>query len=318
MAQNGAPHKWQKYFGFFIRFRAASSGTENISENVPGSSGLLNTQDPSAGQNIQHTITKRVATQEKTSSKKRRYDESYLSFGFVPVGMTENSDGQCVICNKIISNSSLVPAKLKRHLDTNHPELKDKSVSFFERHKEVRRTGAADIQKLVKTDNENATEASFLLSYKIARAGKPHTIAEDLIKPCMTEIVTCVLGEEAAKKVSAVQCSNNVISDRIHKISDHIQDELISRLKTSEMFAMQLDESTDVVGLSILLVFVRYPFGGSIEEDLFLCTPLETNTTEEEIFKVIDSYMTKYHIDWNKCIDVCSDGAAAMVFFFFL
>ncbi|CAG4987123.1 unnamed protein product [Parnassius apollo] len=129
----------------------------------------------------------------------------------------------------------------------------------------------------------------------------------------MTEIVTCVPGEEAAKKVSAVQCSNNVISDRIHKISDHIQDELISRLKTSEMFAMQLDESTDVVGLSILLVFVRYPFGGSIEEDLFLCTPLETNTTGEEIFKVIDSYMTKHHIDWNKCIDVCSDGAAAMV-----
>ncbi|CAG5001512.1 unnamed protein product [Parnassius apollo] len=220
--------------------------------------------------------------------------------------MTENSDGQCVICNKIISNSSLVPAKLKRHLYTNHPELKDKSVSFFERHKEVRRTGAAAIQKFVKTDNENATEASFLLSYKIARAGKPHTIAEDLINYRNFHLCTW---RRSRKKVSAVQCSNNVISDRIHKISDrihkisdHIQDELISRLKISEMFAMQLDESTDFVGLSILLVFVRYPFGGSIEEDLFLCTPLETNTTGEEIFKVIDSYMTKHHIDWNKCI----------------
>lgn len=78
------------------------------------------------------------------------------------------------------------------------------------------------------------------------------------------------------------------------------------------MFAIQLDESTDVAGLSILLVFVRYPFRGSIEEDLFLCAPLETNTTGEEIFKVIDSYMSKYHIEWNKCIDMCSDGAAAM------
>lgn len=76
---------------------------------------------------------------------------------------------------------------------------------------------------------------------------------------------------------------------------------------------MQLDESTDVAGLSILLVFVRYPFEKSIEEDLFLCAPLETNTTGEEIFKVIDSYMSKHHIDWNKCIDVCSDGAAAMI-----
>lgn len=236
-----------------------------------------------------------------------------MSFGFIPVGLAENPDGQCVICNKIMCNSSLVPAKLKRHLDTNHPQLKDKSLSFFERHKKVHKTGVAALHKYVKTDNENATEASFLLSYRLARAGKPHTIAEDLIKPCMTEIVSCVLGEDAAKKVATVQCSNNVVSDRIHKISDHIQDELVCRLKDSEMFAIQLDESTDVVGLSILLVFVRYPFGRSIEEDLFLCAPLETNTTGEEIFKVIDSYMSEHHIDWNKCIDVCSDGAAAMI-----
>jgi len=178
-------------------------------------------------------------------------------------------------------NSSLLPAKLRRHLDTNHPQLKDNSLSFFERYKEVQKTGVAALHKYAKTDNENATEASFMLSYRIARAGKPHTIAEDLIKPCMTEIVGCVLGEDAAKKITAVQCSNNVISDRILKISDHIQDELIFRLKNSNIFAIQVDESTDVAGLSILLGFVRYRFKESIEGDLFLCAPLETNTTGE-------------------------------------
>ncbi|XP_060853299.1 zinc finger BED domain-containing protein 5-like [Rhopalosiphum padi] len=79
------------------------------------------------------------------------------------------------------------------------------------------------------------------------------------------------------------------------------------------MFAIQLDKSTDVAGLSILLVFVRYIFETSIEEDLLLCTPLDTNTTGGEIFKVIDSYMNKHQVDWVKCIDICSDGAAAMV-----
>ncbi|CAI6355778.1 unnamed protein product [Macrosiphum euphorbiae] len=152
--------------------------------------------------------------------------------------MAENPDGQCVICNKIMCNSSFLPAKLRRHLDTNHPKLKDKSLSFFKRHKEVQKYGGAALHKYAKTDNENATEASFMLSYRIARAGKPHTIVEDLIKPCMTEIVSCVLGEDAAKKITAVQCSNNVISDRIHKISYHIQDELICRLKNSKMFAI--------------------------------------------------------------------------------
>ncbi|XP_008183154.1 zinc finger BED domain-containing protein 5-like [Acyrthosiphon pisum] len=129
----------------------------------------------------------------------------------------------------------------------------------------------------------------------------------------MTEIVRCMIGEEAAKKIATVQCSNNTISDRIHKISDHIEDQLIKRLKSCKLFAIKLDKSTDVAGLSILLVFVRYIFETSIEEDLLLCTPLDTNTTGEEIFKVIDSYMNKHQVDWVKCIDVCSDGAAAMV-----
>jgi len=82
----------------------------------------------------------------------------------------------------------------------------------------------------------------------------------------------CLL-EDAVKKVTAVQCTNNIISDITHKISDHIRDELIYRLKNSKMFAIQLDESTDITGISILLVFVRYPFRGSIVDDLVsLCT----------------------------------------------
>jgi len=58
---------------------------------------------------------------------------------------------------------------------------------------------------------------------------------------------------------------------------------------------------------------VKYIFETSIEEDLLFCTPLDTNTTGEEIFKVIDSYINKHQVDWVKCIDVCSDGAASMV-----
>src|SRR5580765_7653431 len=96
---------------------------------------LVNTDDRSTKQEGQNTSVKRVLPQERITSKKRKYDDSYLSFGFISVGTGENPDGQCVICNKIMYNSSLVPAKLKRHLETNHPHLKDKSLSFFERQK---------------------------------------------------------------------------------------------------------------------------------------------------------------------------------------
>ncbi|XP_055644976.1 zinc finger BED domain-containing protein 5-like [Toxorhynchites rutilus septentrionalis] len=76
---------------------------------------------------------------------------------------------------------------------------------------------------------------------------------------------------------------------------------------------MQLDESTDVAGLAILMVFVRYQFSGYFEEDLLFCKPLPTATTGAEIFKLIDDYFTKNDIPWEHCVDVCTDGAKAMV-----
>ena len=123
------------------------------------------------------------------------------------------------------------------------------------------------------------------MGYNIARAGKPLTIAESLIKPSMIEVVSCILGEDAGKTVAAVQCSNNTISnqihkisDRIHKISDHIEDEFVFRLINCNQFSLQMDERTDVSGLSILLVFARYTHEKTIQEGLLICESLKTHT----------------------------------------
>ena len=68
--------------------------------------------------------------------------------------------------------------------------------------------------------------------------------------------------------------------------------QLLLRIQASEFYALQLDESTDVAGLAQLLVYVRYVYGGSIKEDIIFCKPLETRTTGEDIFKVLDSFVT--------------------------
>jgi disulfide oxidoreductase YuzD len=72
-------------------------------------------------------------TQSLLSNMKRRYDEGYLSFGFTSIGNKDAPDAQCVLCNKILSNSYLVPVNLRRHIETNHSEFKDKGVRFFKR-----------------------------------------------------------------------------------------------------------------------------------------------------------------------------------------
>jgi len=42
---------------------------------------------------------------------------------------------------------------------------------------------------------------------------------------------------------------------------------------------MQLDEPTDIAGLSVLLVFVRYMHNSQVEEQMLMCKPLPVHST---------------------------------------
>uniref|UniRef100_K7FW21 DUF4371 domain-containing protein n=1 Tax=Pelodiscus sinensis TaxID=13735 RepID=K7FW21_PELSI len=242
----------------------------------------------------------------KLTNKKCRYCEDYLAFGFTSNGNEDAPGAQCVVCSKILSNSCLVPTKLRRHFETNHPEYRDKDILFLS--KSLNRLK----KKIAKSDHENATEASYNVSYRISLAKAAHTIGESLIKPCAKDVM-CMLDQESSKKVEAVPLSNNTVTRRIHDLVADIEKKLIFRLHLCDAYALQLDESTDVAGRAVLLVFIRYYFNSSIEEDLLLCEFLQTNTTGENIFNCINNFMKTHQISWEKCIDVRSDGAKAMV-----
>jgi hypothetical protein len=253
---------------------------------------------------------------EKNTTKKpvqckktRRYDENYISFGFMEV---DNNCPQCVLCNKVLPNSSMFPAKLLRHSQSLHSEYKNKPVSFFVRKRELLLKSKIFMRHASQTVNENATEASYKVAYKIAMAGEAHTMAENLIKPCAVEMVKCMLDEKAAKELLKIPLSNDTVARRIKDLSESIRAELSVRLKSCD-FALQMDESTDVAGLAVLLVFVRCQFEHSIQEDLLICKALESNTTGAEIFNLVNNYFIENGISWDNCIDVCTDGGKAMV-----
>ena len=122
--------------------------------------------------------------------------------------------------------------------------------------------------KKCKTENENATEASYKASYYISLHGEAHTIGESLIKPILKDVVSCVFNEESVQKVEAISLSNNTVSRRITDIADDIESELISRLHVCDAYALQMDESTDVAGLAVLLEFIRYDLEKKIEDNI--------------------------------------------------
>lgn len=83
--------------------------------------------------------------------------------------------------------------------------------------------------------NESCLQASYKIAYRIALNKKPHTIGEYLSRIC--------------------------------EISADILATVISEIKESPMFALQLDESADVALCSQLLVFTRYIKDDNVKEE---------------------------------------------------
>ena len=63
-----------------------------------------------------HTLSHLVNKETAEISKKRKYDDSYLSYGFTWTGNEERPNGLCVEFGTVISNTSLFSTKLKWHL----------------------------------------------------------------------------------------------------------------------------------------------------------------------------------------------------------
>ena len=131
--------------------------------------------------------------------KIRKYNSDYLEIGFTYTGSEHEPKPQCVICYESLSNECMKPAKLRRHLETKHPEHKSKSVEYFKiKLGELKSSRKVIAKHSGANVNENATLASYEVSQLIAKSGKNHTIAEELILPSAVILCKRMLGDEAA------------------------------------------------------------------------------------------------------------------------
>lgn len=252
-----------------------------------------------------------VSKKSNFSKKVRKYSQEYLALGFTYVGSEEEPRPQCVLCLEVLSNEGMKPAKLRRHLETKHLESKTKSVEFFKLKLNELKKSQNIIKKTSLNINKNATLASYQIAELIAKSGKPHTIAEELIVPAAVKMCETMLGESAAKTIRTIPVSNNTIQRRISDLSENIQENLFLKLSMCDIFALQIDESTDISKKAIMLVFVRFIFEFQLYEDfLFSCELMHTKG--EDMFNAIDQFLSQHGISWKKCVGITTDGAAAM------
>lgn len=251
--------------------------------------------------------------------KKRKYDEQYIEFGFTCINKNGEDAPQCVICYQVLSVHSMKPALLKRHLQGNHPELQSKDADFFRRKrdnlKQAKLDGSGGPLVNFTQQRQGALMASYKVALRIAQQKKPHTIAENLLLPSAKDMVECIIGTDAAKKLSQIPLSNNSVQRRILEMSADIEQQVVSEIKCAKLgvFSIQLDESTDVSDLSQLLVYVKYIHGDKFKEEFLFCKPLLATTKGIDVFRIVNEYFSEHRLTWKNVLGVCTDGAPSMI-----
>ncbi|XP_035229056.1 protein FAM200A-like [Stegodyphus dumicola] len=196
---------------------------------------------------------------QASNVRKRKYDESFLQFGFTFQNREGNEQPLCLICNELL-----------------------------------------------------ASETSYEVSYCIAKNKKPFTIGEDLVLPAAIKMVEILHGRKYGDDIRKIPLSNDTVSNRISDINMDQLIQLITRIKESPKFSIQLDKTTDITKLAQLLVYVRYVYKESVEEELLFCRPMEDHTTGKDIYCKVDEFLKAEGLEWKNCCGICTDGARAM------
>ncbi|XP_032244048.1 zinc finger MYM-type protein 6 isoform X1 [Phoca vitulina] len=264
---------------------------------------------------------KHDAELESPPAKKKRigffqtYDAEYLKVGFIicPGSKESSPRPQCVICGEILSTENMKPANLSHHLKTKHSELENKPVDFFEQKSLEMECQNSSLKKCLLVE-KSLVKASYLIAFQIAASKKPFSIAEELIKPYLVEMCSEVLGSSAGDKMKTIPLSNNTIGHRIDELSADIEDQLIQKVRKSKWFALQVDESSEISNITLLLCYIRFiDYDCSdIKEELLCCIEMPSQITGFEIFELISKYIDSKSLNWTHCVGLCTDEAASL------
>jgi len=118
------------------------------------------------------------------------------------------------------------------------------------------------------TMNERDLFPSYLVAYRIAKEKMAYTAAEKIILPACMHMVRTIFDDKSADKLRIIPLSDNTVSRQICMIAKHLEVMLIAQLQSGIGFAIQLDESADILSCPTLLFYVRYVWQDDFIEDL--------------------------------------------------
>ena len=144
-------------------FSKTKDKTTNENSNTSVNSELINELEHP--QSSSDHIRKNVQTGGEKKKRKisRKYDSSYLKFGFIQEPGNElDSRPLCIVCCASLSNDVMKPLKLVKHLQSKHPDLAKKPLEYFQRMHEGMKKQKSLKNMVVK--DKSLLKASYLIA----------------------------------------------------------------------------------------------------------------------------------------------------------
>ena len=104
--------------------------------------------------------------------------------------------------------------------------------------------------------------------------------------------VSLVLGEAIGKEQVKISLSDSTEKTGFDEIAEDIELQVLEKTNKSCVFAIQCDETTDVVQMSQLLAHIRFVGSTSIEEEILFCKPIQRTAKAKDVIEAVSSSTT--------------------------
>ena len=220
-----------------------------------------------------------------------------------------------MLCKVQKVTSSYEKENLKRHYETNHPELKNldgeiRKMNINEFKKDLYE------QKSVKTSfcstNDDVLTVSYEVSELIAKKLKSYdngAWAKELLVKAAEK-----LAPKSVHLYQKLSLSQPTVCERIKEMGQDIEDNLKKRAEKFVNFSVCLDETTDIKNTAQVAIFFRgITSDFQIDENLLFLESMHKTTRGEDLLQKLLQALNKFNLPLDKLCGVATDGAPAMV-----
>ncbi|GLV39534.1 hypothetical protein CBL_20438, partial [Carabus blaptoides fortunei] len=137
-------------------------------------------------------------------------------------------------------------------------------------------------------------------------------IKEALLKSAPALFEDFENNEKIIQRIKDMPLARNTVKVRILEMAKNIGHQQKVDIKSSGLFSLCLDESTDITGSVRLAIFIRYCVGNNIKEEMISLASIATTTRGIDICNVVVNALAEREIDLSKIVSVTTDGARSM------